>query len=268
MTTDSGRGGITFNSMAHAGSRYEVKTDRGNWPINYVAWWDAIRFVNWLYNGQGDGNTETGACDVGPLNSQSEPIGNGAGISRKPDATWFLPTDNQWYKAAFHKNDGVTANYWDYHYGSDSPPTAEVPPGGSNSANLSFAVGKLSDVGAYHESKGPYGTFDQLGNVEEWTETLILTQTSARRTSLGGWRGGFVNAPNAFQSINASLTQDDIGFRIAHVIPEPSALLLAAWGCAAVLTRRRRFALLKTNWRFFSPANAGGHRPELGWLLR
>ena len=30
------------------------------------------------------------------------------------DAKYWIPTENEWYKAAYHKNDGVTGNYFDY----------------------------------------------------------------------------------------------------------------------------------------------------------
>jgi len=32
-------------------------------------------------------------------------------VTRESDATYFIPTENEWYKAAYHKNDGVTGNY-------------------------------------------------------------------------------------------------------------------------------------------------------------
>ncbi len=41
----------------------------------------------------------------------------------------------------------------------------------------------LTDVGAYREAGSSYGTFDQNGNVIEWTEALI-------NGSYRGWRGG------------------------------------------------------------------------------
>lgn len=40
---------------------YSVASDFANRPVSYVSFWDACRFVNWLSNGQGDGDTETGA---------------------------------------------------------------------------------------------------------------------------------------------------------------------------------------------------------------
>ena len=30
-------------------------------PVNYVDFYDALRFANWMNNGQGNGDTETGA---------------------------------------------------------------------------------------------------------------------------------------------------------------------------------------------------------------
>jgi len=40
---------------------YSVAGDWANRPVNYVSFWDAARFVNWLHNGQGNGDTESGA---------------------------------------------------------------------------------------------------------------------------------------------------------------------------------------------------------------
>ena len=45
---------------------YSVAADWANRPVNYVSFWDAARFANWLHNGQptgpqGPGTTEDGA---------------------------------------------------------------------------------------------------------------------------------------------------------------------------------------------------------------
>jgi len=44
---------------------YTAKGGDENWddrPVNFVSFWDAARFCNWLHNGQGSGgDTETGA---------------------------------------------------------------------------------------------------------------------------------------------------------------------------------------------------------------
>lgn len=54
------RGGITRSGSAGS-YMYTTKTNMGDKPVNYVTWYDAIRFANWLHNGQGSGDTETGA---------------------------------------------------------------------------------------------------------------------------------------------------------------------------------------------------------------
>ena len=79
--------------------------------MNYVDFWDAARFCNWLHNGQGTGDTESGAY----VN-----IGDHDSFARQPDAKWWIPTEDEWYKAAYHKNDGVTDHYWDYPTASNT----------------------------------------------------------------------------------------------------------------------------------------------------
>ena len=57
-------------------------------PVTYIGFLEAARFANWLHNGQGNGSTETGAYDISD------------GIKRQPDARYWIPTENEWYKAA------------------------------------------------------------------------------------------------------------------------------------------------------------------------
>ena len=65
MDSDA-RAGIT-RSGSSGSYAYAVKPNMGDKPVNYVSWYDAIRFANWLHNGQGTGDTETGAYTL--LNS-------------------------------------------------------------------------------------------------------------------------------------------------------------------------------------------------------
>ena len=99
-----------------------------------------------------------------------------AAVNRKSDWKWAISSDDEWFKAAYHKNDGATGNYFYHPTGSDTPPTAEVPPEGTNSTNhwpaFSESQDYLTDVGAYTLSSSPYGTFDQGGNVWEWNESV------------------------------------------------------------------------------------------------
>ena len=54
-----------------AGYTYAVAADWANRPVNYVSFWDACRFTNWLGNGQGGpGTTETGAYTLAGYNGE------------------------------------------------------------------------------------------------------------------------------------------------------------------------------------------------------
>jgi sulfatase modifying factor 1 len=44
---------------------YATKPDMADKPVVFVSYFDAMRFTNWMHNGQGSGGTETGAYTVG-----------------------------------------------------------------------------------------------------------------------------------------------------------------------------------------------------------
>jgi formylglycine-generating enzyme required for sulfatase activity len=129
-----------------------------------------------------------------------------------------LPGDNEWYKAAYHQPyaaDGDPSDYWRYPTRSNDPPFSEPPPGGGNSANscCGFDTG-ATDVGAYVYSPSYYGTFDQAGNAQEWTEDVLYVTN--RRLRGGSW------AYNVYYSQSTDLEFDTpdydseaIGFRVA-----------------------------------------------------
>ena len=158
---------------------YSVDAEWANRPVNYVSWGDAARFANWMHNGQPNGiqNTHTtengsyclnGAMSLEELNS----------VARNSTATWVIPSEDEWYKSAYHKNDGITGNYWEYTTSTDiTPSNTLVNPDPGNNAN--FHVGGVytiggpywrTEVGEFENSESPYGTFDQGGNVWEWNE--------------------------------------------------------------------------------------------------
>ena len=86
---------------------YSVEPDWANRPVNFVSWGDAARFANWLHNGQPTGaqdlsTTEDGSYFLDGM-TQDHQLED---VVREPDASWVIPTENEWYKAAYHKNDG------------------------------------------------------------------------------------------------------------------------------------------------------------------
>ena len=83
-------GGITRSGL-DGSYRYAAVTGREDKPVNWVSWYDSIRFANWLNNGQGSGDTETGAYTLGSLGAGGVPT-SGSTIVRNPGAQWFLPS--------------------------------------------------------------------------------------------------------------------------------------------------------------------------------
>ena len=81
----------------------------------YVSFFDAMRFTNWLHNGQGSGDTESGVYT----------IGSGTDEVRSASAKYWIPSEDEWYKAAYYDpNSGV---YYDYPTGTDTAPYSDNP---------------------------------------------------------------------------------------------------------------------------------------------
>jgi len=232
VETDATNGGIT-RAGTSGSYTYAVKAGFENKPVNYVSFFDALRFSNWLDNGQGDGDTETGAYTL--LGGTATPS-NASTVTRNAGAHVALPSENEWFKAAYYSPGGV---YFLYPAGSDTTIGCSMPTAMANNANCNFAVGALVDVGSYPGSASPYGTFDQGGNAYEWNEQIY--QQGASRGVRGGSfdRSAGEEAANNPNLADPMSENDIIGFRVA-MAPETSNGLLgiASWLGLAVAGRR------------------------------
>ena len=243
------RGGINFTSDNASGSKYAIRTDMGDKPVNYVSWFDAARVANWLMNGgTSSSSTETGAYTL--VGGQT----NGAAPARNSGATFYIPTEDQWYKAAYYKGGSANAGYWDYATQSDTAPTA-VTAGttgigsAGNAGNFANYLrvsdwnsqnGNVTTVGS-NGGASAYGAFDMSGNLSEWND-LTGAAGSFRGRRGGRWNDGALALSSSSRgTIDPSGETDAIGLRVASV-PEPStyALLLMTAAGALWMTRRRR----------------------------
>ncbi len=230
---------------------YSVAGDRANHPVNFVSWGDAARFANWLHNGRPTGaqdssTTEDGAYELyGAIDDAAL-----TAITRQIDAKWFIPTENEWYKAAYY--DRVDSVYYDYPMGTDAVPDNGDPGGDTgNSGNYNNHNNPYSTpVGHFALSASPYGTFDQGGNMTEWNESVIITGAS-RGARGGDWvddaddlhASGPIHSPDG---LPPAFYDSDIGFRVAtsHA-PEPSSMALLTCGTLGLLAcawRKKRRA--------------------------
>jgi formylglycine-generating enzyme required for sulfatase activity len=227
---------------------YSVAADRADRPVNYVSWGDSARFANWLHNGQPTGaqglsTTEDGAYYLNGATSQAALMA----VSREADWKWAIASEDEWYKASYHRNDGVSGNYWNYPTGTDAVPNNGNPGGDTgNTANFydgDYTVGSpywTTPVGQFALSESPYGTYDQGGNLWEWNEGVVVASSSR------GLRGGAFNGYES--SLRASIRgyydptyelSGSFGFRVANV-PEPGSLTLLLAATAGLLIWRVR----------------------------
>jgi formylglycine-generating enzyme len=226
MATDLNGAGIT-QSGSSGSFTYSVIGD-GARPVTYVSWFDAARFCNWLHNGRPSGaqtaaTTENGAY---PLNGAI----TGVTITRQWGAKFWIPSEDEWYKAAYHQPTGQLGDvddYWLYPTKSNALPGNTIG-ASANHANFFTSVfsvtqsgsfdsnqNYLTAVGSYPGSASFYGTFDQGGNVFEWNDAVI--SGSFRGLRGGSWDDGgeFLlrssNRGGGFPAVGSG----DFGFRVA-----------------------------------------------------
>ncbi len=193
---------------------YTTKSDFGNKPMGFVAFWDAARFANWMHNGQPVGpqneqTTEDGAYFLG-----GETFPDNELVTRKPGAKWFLPNEVEWYKAALYDPrdtaDGGPPrddHYWRYGTMSDFAPeiavtnaVGDVINPGPNVANMDLGAiwgrrfGNPTTVGSA-ESVSYYGLFDAAGNMWEWNDTFIRRTHRHPTATFRGNRGASWDDP-------------------------------------------------------------------------
>jgi hypothetical protein len=262
-------GSYTYSVIAPSGITPAGASSPGNRPITWVSWWDSARFSNWMANGQPSGaqdstTTENGAYNVNGATSGNVPAKNVTNPNTSAAPTFFIPNENEWYKAAYYSptlNSG-SGGYYAYATQSNTAPGNQIG-GTANQANYAPYPGGLysvtqsddhdggqnylTDVGAFSGSGSFYGTFDQSGNVFQWND-LNGTSGSSRGVRGGSWSytNPFDLSSSGRYSFDTEEESEHFGFRLASpvAVPEPSTWVmgLAGIACAGWGAYRRRRA--------------------------
>lgn len=254
MATDLNVAGISRSGSSGSYS-YSV-IGGGNRPVTYVSWFDAARFSNWLQNGQ-----PTGLGEVAGSTEQGAYTLNGATsgiINKNVNALYWIPTENEWYKAAYYDPtlNGGAGGYWTYATKSNTAPGNNASnPTLANQANYNNGVysvtqsssysstqNYLTDVGLFSNSASAYGTFDQNGEAYQWNDAVITGGLRGLRGGPWSFNSSGLQSSN-WGDIPPETDQGTIGFRLATV-PEPSVAVSMIVGGLLMLARRKRpFAL-------------------------
>ncbi len=232
--------GAEFGAAVAADSNIgNSNPNTGNKPAEYVSWYEAVKYCNWLTSGDAylGAYTHSGGSFTGI---------DRAGAIATYGTVYVLPTEDEWYKAAYWRDD-INDQWSLYAHGADTDPTHGTTEGWNFYYNGEFANGGVSwDVG--YGAQEQNGTYDMMGNSWEWGEDMY---DSSRRVLRGGSNGDSQakmssivrGGGNPFQEYNAT------GFRVV-MVPEPSTVLLFLIGGVGgwILRRNRQSKELSQNF--------------------
>ncbi len=244
---------ITQNMITKASNSGLANVTAGGWsnnqPAATLSWYEAAAFVNFLNTNSGKTAAYNLAWSGSAWSMTLQDASNawtlgGTNLYRNKNAYYFLPSENEWYKAAYYNPAGT--NYFLYPTASSSVPTS-VGSGTNPNTAVFYASGPGWGAPAVVTAAGglsPYGTMGQGGNVREWIETAangVNNSTTGQRSTLGGYWGdeAFVLSSTNRYAQNPLTEANWLGFRVASV-PEPSTYALLLLGAGAMYLWKRR----------------------------
>jgi len=251
-----------------------TKDTRGtNKPATSVSWYEAARFVNWLNTSQNFAPAYKFALQPGDVGYSADSTfqlwaPGDAGYNennkfRNSFANYFLPTIDEWYKAAYYdpKANAGLGGYWNFANGSNTAPEAIATARESDDEKeLNQAVyGQERTQGPAEVTLAgglsPFGVMGLGGNVWEWQETAFdllndnNVQDELRMVRGGDWNSLEGNLSAKDRSLGAPPSSyAGIGFRVASLSTEVAAVpelgTLCGWSticfCVGIFTLRRR----------------------------
>jgi len=219
---------ISFDQFSPSGL---ASGGSGDNPAVNMTWHVAAQYANWLTSS----NVNNGAYAIS--GGKVTAINRAAAVTTY-GTVYVLPTEDEWYKAAYFTGSG----YSRYANGTGTAPVA------GTDANYSGAVGSPWAVGGGTVEQS--GTFDMMGNVWEWLESPAGGEAFDPLDDGQNMvvRGGayhladYVGSDQRIGFAQRDVTDVDAGMRIV-AIPEPGTISLMSLSTISLfLTRtvRRR----------------------------
>jgi len=216
----------------------------------------------------GSTTTDNGAYNLGATNPVNAPALNTTNPNTGAAPTFSIPTENQWYKAAYYspvKSGPTTPGYFLYGTGSfftaravtllratagtaRRPGTAALAnkelanqanyrisnryavTGGTTTINDNSNQNLLTDVGAFTDTYSYYGAFDMSGNAWDWND-LDGVAGSSRGLRGGGWNNDASPLSSSYRNtLGPSGVGPNVGFRLVSPVPEPATLGMTSVG--------------------------------------
>ena len=155
--------------------------------------------------------------------------GNDVTVTKNSSAKYYLSTENEWYKAAYHKGGSIAGNYWLYATQNNGLPVRVTSSTIGVGVKPTSYIANLSSTGSlgttsigFYGSASAYGTYDQTGNAYEWIEapntsgnTQLILRGGSYQASYGGTGTKTDRVIAANNSSILTLRQSSTGFRIA-----------------------------------------------------
>jgi formylglycine-generating enzyme required for sulfatase activity len=242
--------GITMQDMSASGSN---NGGNGvNRPATGITWNEAARFVNWLNIQKGFAPAykyanSTITTNLTPWTTNDTIDYDASNPYRSKRSNFFLPSFNEWYKAAYHSPGGT---YFDYANGKNTAPGAVAS--GNTADTAVYGQPTIQGPADVNNAGGlsPYGVMGLGGNVFEWEESSADLSNSAGDSDRG-WRGGGWQSPSSRLmssdrlSSGPTFEDNELGFRVASynsdaVVPEPSMMVIGmVFGLGGLAAKRR-----------------------------
>jgi len=228
-------------STAYDTNPYSTGT---NIPANAVSWYEAAQFVNYLNTSTGHqaaykftGTQGTGGYTLGVWGAAN--AWGGTNLYRHKDAFYFLPTEDEWVKAAYWNGTSLqtyaNASASDLISGKPDPAKWNyfAPPAETGILDVGSGIAELN------------GTFDMMGNCWEWMENPYYSENYSINSDHPIRGGSYIDYVSYLRpTFRASHYPYDeyqnISFRVASVpVPEPCSLILLSLGTLALIKRKR-----------------------------